>query len=67
VIHTDDLPVTVTKSTLGGRRQGHFWIYLDREGRHWYDFTESRKRDGPLQVLGDYRGYIQADRYNGLV
>lgn len=66
VIHTDDTPVTIARSCEDGRsRQGRVWVYLDREGRHWYDFTESRKRDGPARVLRDYRGYIQADAYGG--
>lgn len=65
VLHTDDTPVTMADSSLGGRRQGRIWIYLDREGRHFYDFTESRKRDGPIGVLGDFKGYLHADRYGG--
>ncbi len=65
VLHTDDTPVTMADSSLGGRRQGRIWIYLDREGRHFYDFTESRKRDGPIGVLGKFKGYLHADRYGG--
>jgi transposase len=65
VLHTDDTPVTMADSSLGGRRQGRIWIYLDRERRHFYDFTESRKRDGPIGVLGNFKGYLHADRYGG--
>jgi transposase len=65
VIHTDDTPVTIAQSGKGRSRQGRVWIYLSPEGRHWYDFTESRKRDGPARVFADYRGYIQADAYGG--
>lgn len=66
VIHTDDTPVTIARSQESGTsRQGRVWVYLDREGHHWYDFTESRKRDGPMRVLGDYHGYLQADAYGG--
>lgn len=65
VIHTDDTPVTLARSSQGGSRQARVWAYLNRTGRHWYDFTESRKRDGPARVLGDFTGYIQADAYSG--
>jgi transposase len=66
VIFTDDTPVTIARPRgRGGSSQGRVWIYLDREGRHSYDFTESRKRDGPLAVLGDYTGAIHADAYPG--
>jgi len=65
VIQTDDTPVVVQDSRDGGRKLGRVWIYLDREGRHVYDFTESRKREGPLAGLGGFQGYVQADAYAG--
>jgi hypothetical protein len=30
-----------------------------------YDYTPSRKRDGPARWLAGYRGYLQADAYGG--
>ena len=67
VVHTDDTPVTLAmpQGTQGGSRQARVWVYLNREGRHWYEFTESRKRDGPARVLQDFIGYLQADAYGG--
>ncbi|MFQ5506896.1 MAG: IS66 family transposase [Planctomycetota bacterium] len=66
VIHTDDTPVVVARpSEEAEPRKGRIWIYLNRAGRHWYDYTETRERDGPQQVLGQYEGYIQADAYGG--
>ena len=65
VMNTDDTPVTIAQGDAGGSQQGRVWVYLDQDQRHWYDFTKSRKRDGPLQVLGDYKGWIQADGYPG--
>jgi len=65
-LFTDDTPVTIAQPRAGpGSKQGRVWIYLDRKGRHAYDFTDSRKRDGPLSVLGGYRGAIHADAYPG--
>lgn len=66
VLFTDDTPVTIARpQRRSGSIQGRVWIYLDRKGRHSYDFTDSRKRDGPLAVLGGYRGAVHADAYPG--
>jgi len=65
VIHTDDTPVTIAQASDGNSRQGRTWVYLDLEGRHFYDFTESRSRDGPMRILKGFQGYIQADAYPG--
>ncbi len=65
VVHTDDTPVTLAQSSEGGSRQARVWVYLNREGRHWYEFTTSRKRDGPARVFRDFTGYLQADAYGG--
>ena len=65
VVHTDDTPVTLAQSSEGGSREARVWVYLNREGRHWYEFTESRKRDGPARVFQDFTGYLQADAYGG--
>ena len=65
-IFTDDTSVTIARPvSQAGSKKGRVWIYADREGRHYYDFTDSRKRDGPMKVLADYRGFIQADAYPG--
>jgi transposase len=67
VIHTDDTPVPVLDPTLGHTRTGRFWVYCgDREHPYSvYDYTPSRKRDGPVTFLADYRGYLQADAFAG--
>jgi len=65
VIWTDDTPVVIAQCSSGGSRKGRTWIYLDADGRHWYEFTETRERDGPARVLDGYEGYIQADAYAG--
>ena len=65
LIFTDDTPVTIAKGSEGNSRKGRIWIYADKEGGHFYDFTESRKRDGPAKILAKYDGYIHADAYPG--
>jgi transposase len=64
-IFTDDTTVTIARGSSGKSRRGRAWIYLDQKGTHFYDFTESRRRDGPLAVLEGYTGFIHADAYPG--
>jgi len=65
VIHTDDTPVVLQEAGDGAKATARLWIYRDLKGRLVYDFTESRSRDGPVNILGEYAGYIQADAFAG--
>ena len=67
VIWTDDTPVKVLDPTLPHCRTGRFWVYCGdwRNPYSVYDYTPSRKRDGPAEFLNDYRGYLQADAFAG--
>jgi transposase len=66
-IHTDDTPVKVRDSERKIKVTGRLWIYF---GDYLYpynvfDFTMSRKRDGPSRFLKGFRGYLQADAFSG--
>lgn len=66
-IHTDDTPVKVLDKNLPQTRTGRFWVYAGDHLRPYtvYDYTPSRKRDGPATFLGDWQGYLQADAFAG--
>lgn len=66
-IHTDDTPVKVLDRNLPQTRTGRFWVYAGDHLRPYtvYDYTPSRKRDGPQTFLGDWEGYLQADAFAG--
>ena len=64
-LHTDDTTAPLKESKTGGRKLARIWVYRDLEGRQVFDFTESRSRDGPARLLGDYTGYVIADAYPG--
>jgi transposase len=64
VVQTDDTPVMVLDPELPKTRTGRMWTYVG-EGATVYDYTPTRKRDGPERFLKDYRGYLQADAYGG--
>jgi transposase len=67
VIHTDDTPVPVLEDRRGSTRQARLWVYLgDRDHPYTvYDYTPTHARDGPVQFLGEYHGYLQADAFAG--
>jgi transposase len=67
VIHTDDTPMPVLDPELDHTRTARLWTYVG-DWRHpftVYDYTTSRKRDGPQQFLNGFAGYLQADAYGG--
>ena len=67
VLATDDTPVKVLDPELEHTRTGRFWAYVgdDRHPHVVYDYTPSRKRDGPKTFLKDYAGVLQADAFSG--
>jgi transposase len=67
VIWTDDTPVTVLGGEEPGSHKGRFWVYIGPNTVPYdvYDFTDNRKRDGPVRFLANYTGYLQADAFSG--
>jgi transposase len=67
VLWTDDTPVTVLGGEKPGSHTGRFWTYIGPALFPYdvYDFTENRKRDGPVQFLAGYAGYLHADAFSG--
>jgi len=65
VLHTDDTPVRLLHPD--GPKTGRVWVYLGDAGHPYtvYEATSSRKRDGPLTFLRDFKGYLQADAFSG--
>lgn len=67
VLHTDDTPIRVQDRNLDKTRQGRIWIYWGDPDHPYavFDYTPNRSRDGPVQFLGSFSGYLQADAYTG--
>jgi len=67
VIHTDDTPVPVLDKSRASTRLARLWVYLgDRDHPYTvYDYTPTHARDGPVQFLSDFHGYLQADAFAG--
>jgi transposase len=66
VIHTDDTPVPLRDASRDKHLISRLWIYWgDRFNPYTvFDYTRTRKRDGPDGFLQDFHGYLQADGYS---
>ncbi len=65
-LQTDDTSIVVLEPDEGGSIKGRVWTYLDPlGGRVVFDATRTHERKGVEDFLGRYKGYLQADAYNG--
>jgi len=63
-IQADETPVDVqTHDGSGTNHQSYLWQYGMPEGMTVFDFRMSRKREGPLNFLGNFEGLLQTDGY----
>lgn len=61
-IQSDDTTVEVQdRSRSPAYPKGHIWVYRGEDGSAFYDFTWKRNSEGPLRILQQYRGHLQAD------
>jgi hypothetical protein len=66
-LHTDDTPVKQQDPATHQLHTARLWVYLGDAAHPYnvFDFTTSRKRDGPQQFLAGYQGYLHADAFSG--
>jgi hypothetical protein len=60
VINADETPVPVLDPTRDSTRKSYLWTYLGDSDHPFtvFDYRDSRSRDGPSQILKNYRGYL---------
>jgi len=64
-IHVDEMPVTMLENKNSkGSHTGYMWVYANQHGV-LYDYRPTRSGSDPMEMLDDYGGYIQTDRYSG--
>jgi len=65
VINADETPVPVLDLTRDSTRKSYLWTYLGDSDYPFtvFDYRDSRSRDGPAEILKNYRGYLQTDAY----
>jgi len=66
-LHTDDTPVKNQHPAAGATPTARLWAYLGDllHPYNVFDFTSTRKRDGPQQFLATFHGYLHADAFSG--
>lgn len=66
-LHTDDTPVKMQELRTHLLQTARLWVYLGDNAHAYnvFDFTQTRKRDGPQQFLKNYQGYLHADAFSG--
>lgn len=62
-VHVDETPVTM-KLKPQGTRTAYLYTCTDRE-QVGFRFAMGRSQQGPIDLLGDYAGYVHRDAYAG--
>jgi transposase len=65
-LQADETPIAVLdKNKEGSTHQGYNWVYHAPELKMvLFDYRIGRGRDGPAEILKDFKGYLQTDGYN---
>jgi transposase len=65
-LHADETPIKVLdKEKKGQTHRGYFWVYHSSiEKLVLFDYQSGRGREGPQQILQDFKGFLQTDGYN---
>ena len=61
----DETPLPVqTKDKPGTTHKGYDWVYYAPvEGLVLFDYRKTRSREGPDEILKDFKGFLQTDGY----
>jgi transposase len=64
-LHADETPVKVLdKDKKGETHRGYYWVYQNSIKKIvFFDYQEGRGREGPTEILQDFKGYLQTDGY----
>src|SRR3954468_12729802 len=65
-LHADETPIKVLdKDKKGETHRGYYWVYHNSiEGLVLFDYQMGRGREGPKQMLKDFKGHLQTDGYS---
>ena len=65
-LHADETPLKVLdENKKGTTHQGYYWVYHNsKEKLVLFDYRQGRGREGPNDILKDYKGYLQTDGYS---
>ena len=65
-LHVDETPIKVLdKDKKGSTHRGYFWVYQNSVERLvLFDYRQGRDKEGPEEMLKDFKGYLQTDAYS---
>ncbi|HRX00412.1 MAG TPA: IS66 family transposase [Cyclobacteriaceae bacterium] len=65
-IQSDETPIKVLdKDKKGTTHQGYYWVYnAPLQNAVFYDYRYGRGREGPAELLKNFKGYLQTDGYS---
>lgn len=65
-LQADETPLTVQDGPEGRPKEAYLWTYRGGGTKEvFFDFRMGRGREGPCEVLRDFRGTLQVDAYVG--
>ena len=64
-LHVDETPIKVLdKEKKGASHRGYYWVYHNStEKIVFFDYQPGRGREGPMDILENFTGYLQTDGY----
>lgn len=64
-LHADETPIKVLdKDKKGETHRGFYWVYQNSIDKLvFFDYQEGRGREGPMEILENFNGYLQTDGY----
>ena len=64
-LHADETPIKVMdKDKKGETHRGYYWVYQNSIDKIvLFDYQEGSGREGPVEILKDFKGYLQTDGY----
>lgn len=65
-LHVDETPIKVLdKDKKGQTHRGYYWVYQNSLDKIvFFDYQEGRGREGPVELLQSFQGYLQTDGYS---
>lgn len=64
-LHADETTIKVLDETKTGKTHlGYYWVYHNSQERLvLFDYQKGRGREGPEEILKDFKGFLQTDGY----